>query len=245
MDPPSTAANPIPNPSPLYNDFYTTTSCILNELLRTWQEKHTLVDKIRDYKLIPLTLDHQDTPIHERLGPDRLFDLIRVHVSAAEANSFTRALLVAFEECNRYNRFDESILGAHWLKLFRNTCWDDFQAECATLSIFATNISPMTLHAILEHSIVIFAKRRIGWYNKRFLEKSFLPVEYKKIGKYLFEYRHLLEHDELLFTERDERGGLRTTRVIFNSEKGEAALESKYVDALGDLASDWWVIPVE
>lgn len=108
MDPPSTAANPIPNPSPLYNDFYTTTSCILNELLRTWQEKHTLVDKIRDYKLIPLTLDHQDTPIHERLGPDRLFDLIRVHVSAAEANSFTRALLVAFEECNRYNRFDES-----------------------------------------------------------------------------------------------------------------------------------------
>ncbi len=82
-------------------------------------------------------------------------------------------------------------------------------------------------------------------YNKRFLEKSSLPVEYKKIGKYIFEYRHLLEHDELLFTERDERGGLRTTRVIFNSEKGEAVLESKFVDALGDLASDWWAIPVE
>jgi hypothetical protein len=35
------------------------------------------------------------------------------------------------------------------------------------------------------------------------------------------------------------------TDFIFNSEKGEAVLESKYVDALGDLASDWWVIPVE
>jgi len=102
----------------------------------------------------------------------------------------------------------------------------------------------MTLHAILEHSIVIFAKRRRGWY-KRFLGKSYLPVKYKKIGKYLFEHQHLLEHDELLFTERDESGGLRTTRFIFNSEKGEAVLESKYVDALRDLASDWWVIPVK
>lgn len=192
---------------------------------------------------MPLTLDHKDTPLLECLGPDQLFNLIWKHIPRAQRSPFTKALLVAFEEYNQFH----SGLSARWLMLWGKACWDEFQDHCVTLSRWATdtaNISHITLRGILDHSTLIFAKRRLGWYNKQFLKGFYLnplPEECKKIGTYLFDHRHLLDHDELFFTELDPGKGVQTMIMEFDRfREGEATLESKYINESGEFRYRSW-----
>lgn len=210
MDAPSTPAHPISN-----HDLLHMAAFIFHDLLGTWREKHNLVDKIRQYRLIPLTLDHQDTPIDKCLGPDRLFGMISNHASLAEQNSFTRALLVAFEECNRYIRYDGSVLRAHWLELYRAPYWLDFKAKRTSFANKCnSNISPATFQIILDYTTVLAAKRFLEANKNILMEylnipqhrdgslppdwaKQALLLNCKEIEKCLFDHLHLLEPNEL------------------------------------------------
>ncbi|KAE8442740.1 hypothetical protein EG329_002880 [Mollisiaceae sp. DMI_Dod_QoI] len=148
---------------------------IFKDLLQTWQNKQDLCAKIQEHNLIFLTLDSKDVPIDERLGPNRLFDLIMFDVPSPDRSACRQAILQAFGvwlQCSMLTYGPMPALEVHWNRLYTAKNWDTYQYHLTELNIpflrnknvnmiifQDKNLSKTTWRTILDYTTILVGTR--------------------------------------------------------------------------------------